>query len=116
MINEKEDQIVIDVETQNEFEEKENVNEFEDEEDENDFLEETTNKETPEYSIKTTSSMKTKATQLEELEPPIPNQNNDQILDAEKEKMLFDKLGNSSDLYKQNTSKLKIYFFSKFKD
>ena len=90
MINEKEDQnneIIINVEEPNEFEETPEINEFE--EDENDFLAEQENKETP-YVVDSNQSANTKTSEISEESQAVSNE---LMLNPENEKLLFEKLG-----------------------
>ena len=102
MINEqdqKDDGIVIDLGNQNEFEDDIQTNEFE-EEDENDFLEDSENQEPPQYNLNDDKvSQNTEASQ--ESGNVLISGNNDAVINAENEKMLFEKLGKN----------LKFFFF-----
>ena len=93
MINEqdqKDDGIVIDLGNQNEFEDDSPTNEFE--EDENDFLEETDNQEPSQYTLK--DEQMSQSTEIsQESSNGLISGNNDAVINAENEKMLFEKLG-----------------------
>ena len=92
--NQNDDGIVINLGNKNEFEVDSPTNEFE-EEDENDFLDDSSNKDSSSYVLKDDVSEDTKIPQEETSNVQISG-NNDAVINAENEKMLFEKLGNNN--------------------
>ena len=88
--DDKDNEIIIDVDDQNEFDQPAPTNEFE-EEDENDFLaEDQESKEESSYVIDNTDSTTTNVTEQSNGTDAVSN---DAMLNPENEKILFEKLG-----------------------